>query len=206
MAGRALGWAALAYGIAGVALVVVGAIGGLDMADRVEGLALQADSTLAAAERATQATADSFAGVDDSLGEGQASADGAASLAREASATLDSLSVAMSLTILGTQPLRPLAADFAASADQADALADTLDSVSRSLSDTRADMIRIGAELDGLARELAALRDASTTDGSAPPIRLFVTMVLVWLALQALGAIIGGFALLRRPRTIVIEA
>lgn len=205
MAGRALGWALLAYGIAGVTLVVVGAIGGLEMASRVENLALRADSTLAAAQRATQATADSFTGVDESLRTGEISADDAATLARDASATLRSLSLAMSLNILGTQPLQPLAADFAASADQAVALADTLDGVSTSLADTRADMTGIGAKLDQLAVELGALRDASSTEDSAPSIRLFVMMVLVWLALQALGALIGGFALLRRPRPVVAE-
>jgi len=76
MTGRAFGWALLAYGIAGVALVVVGAIGGLEMAGRLESLALRADSTLAAAESATRATADSFTGVDQSLEEGEASAAG----------------------------------------------------------------------------------------------------------------------------------
>ena len=204
MTGRAFGWALLAYGIAGVALVVVGAIGGLEMAGRLESLALRADSTLAAAESATRATADSFTGVDQSLEEGEASAAGAAALAREASATLDSLAIAMQLNILGAQPLQPLAADFSASADQAAALGDTLDGVGGSLGDTRADMVRIGVQLDKLAEELGALREASTTDGSAPPIRLFVMMILVWLGLQALGAIVGGLALLRRSRAVVI--
>jgi len=207
MAGRALGWALIAYGIAGMALVLVGAIGGLELADRVENLALRADSTLAAAQRATEATADSFAGVDESLAEGESSADAAAVLAREASATLRSLSLAMTITILGTQPLQPLAADFADSADQASALAETLDAMGASLSDTRADMSSIGAELDELAVELAALRDASSTEGTAPPVRLFVTIVVVWLGMQALGAIIGGLALLRRPRPVLeVEA
>lgn len=206
MARRALGWASIAYGITGIILVVVGAIGGLEMADRVENLAFRADSTLAAAQRATKATADSFTGVDESLGEGEASADAAAVLAREASATLRSLSVAMTISILGTQPLRPLAADFADSADQAAALAETLDGMRTSLSDTRADMIAIGAQLDQLAIELDALRDASSTEGTAPPVRLFVTIVLIWLGLQALAAIIGGLTLLRPPRQIVIEA
>lgn len=205
MAGRAFGWALLAYGIAGIALVVVGALGGLELADRIENLALRADSTLASAQRAAQATADSFTGVDESLGEGEASADAAAVLAREASATLQSLSVAMNISILGTQPLRPLAADFADSADQASALADTLDGMGASLSDTRADMIAIGSQIDALAAELEALRDASGTEGSAPPVRLFVTIVLVWLGLQALGALIAGLALLRPPRAVVVE-
>lgn len=204
MAGRALGWALLAYGIVGLALVVVGALGGLEMADRIENLAVSADSTLAAAQRATEATAESFTGVDESLGEGEASADAAAILAREASATLQSLSVAMNISILGTQPLRPLAADFADSADQASALADTLDGMGASLSDTRADMVAIGSQIEALATELEALRDASSTEDAAPPVRLFVTIVLVWLGLQALGALIAGLAFLRPPRTVVV--
>lgn len=205
MAGRALGWALLAYGITGLALVVVGAIGGLEMAGRVEDLAVQADTTLAAAEDATQATADSFTGVDDSLAEGEASTVAAAVLARDASLTLDSLANAMSLSILGTRPLQPLAADFAASADQASALADTLEGVGASLADTRDDMALIGSRLDQLADELGALRDASSTDGAAPPIRLFVMMVLAWLGLQAVGALIGGMTLLGRSRQVVAQ-
>lgn len=204
MAGRALGWALIAYGVAGVALVVVGALGGLEMADRIENLALRADTTLAAAQQATEATADSFTGVDESLGEGEASAAAAAVLAREASATLGSLSLAMNISILGTQPLRPLAADFADSADQASALADTLDGMGASLSDTRGDMIAIGTRLDQLAAELEALRDASSTEGTAPPVRLFVTIVLVWLGLQAMGAVIAGLAFLRPSREVVV--
>lgn len=206
MQGRAFGGALLAYGVAGLVLVVVGAIGGLAMAGRLESLALSADSTLAAAERATQATADSFTGVDGSLAQGEASADGAATLAREASATLDSLSVAMNLSILGAQPLQPLAADFAASADQATALAETLDGVGGALADTRIDMVRIGVELDQLAVELGALREASGTDGTAPPIRLFVVILLAWLALQAIGALVGGIVLLRRRPQVFVEA
>jgi hypothetical protein len=31
-------------------------------------------------------------------------------------------------------------------------------------------------------------------------------MVLVWLGLQAFGAIVGGVALLRRPRELFVEA
>ena len=204
MAGRALGWALIAYGVAGVALVVVGALGGLEMADRIENLALRADTTLAAAQRATEATADSFTGVDESLGEGEASAAAAAVLAREASATLGSLSLAMNISILGTQPLRPLAADFADSADQASALADTLDGMGASLSDTRGDMIAIGTRLDQLSEELEALRDASSTEGTAPPVRLFVTIVLVWLGLQGMGAVIAGLALLRPSREVLV--
>lgn len=207
MAGRAVGWALLAYGVAGIALVVVGAVGGLGMAGRVEAMALDAESTLEAAERAATATAESFEAVDDTLTEARASAEGAASLARDASATLQGLSLAMSINILGAQPLLPLAREFAESAEQAAELGDTLDEVGASFSRTRTDMARIAIELDSLAAELSGLRESSTVDGEPPPIRLFVMMVLLWLALQAIGAIIAGLAFLRRwPRSAAVAA
>lgn len=200
MTARAVGWALVLYGMAGMALVVLGALAGLGMAAQLEELSLRADSTLGAAERAADATATSFAGVDDTLAEAQGSATGAAALARNAAATLDGLSVAMSINILGAQPLRPLAAQFAESADQADALAETLDAVGASFSDTRTDMAAIAVQLELLADELGRLRDSSGAAGEAPPIRLFVTMVVAWLALQALGAVAAGVFVLRGRR------
>lgn len=200
---RAVGWGLVAYGSVGMALLVIGALGGLGMAAQLEELAVRADSTLASAERAAGATATSFAGVDDTLEEAQASAAGAAALARNAAGTLDGLSVAMSINILGAQPLRPLAARFSESADQAAALAETLDAVADSFSDARADMTRIAVELDVLADELGALR-VSSGAGEPPPIRLFVTMVIAWLALQAVGAVVAGLAIMRRGRTAMV--
>ncbi len=91
--------------------------------------------------------------------------------------------------------------EFDASAQQAAALGDELDGVAGSLGDTRVDVARIGTELDGLSRELAALRDASGNGVAAPPIRLFVTLLLLWLLVPALGGLVAGVVLLRKaPR------
>jgi hypothetical protein len=186
----------LLYGLAGIALVVVGGSLGLEVAARVEGLATAADGTLAAAARSVDATSDAFANVDSSLAESQASAEAAATLASDASGTLASLSAAMELSIFGAQPLLPLAADFATSAEQAEALADTLARVAESLDDTRADVSGIGSELDELATELAVLRDSTGTGGDAPSVRPFVLLLLAWLLVPALGGVVGGIALL----------
>ncbi len=197
-----MAWALIVYGVMGLLLVVGGAVIGLDAAARVERLTLTAGGTLDAATRSTRAAAESFTSIDSSLSEAGASADAAAVLAREAGATLDSLAVAMQLSVFGAQPLISLADEFATSADQAVGLADQLDSVGGSLDDTRADVAVIGVELETLSRELEALRGSATGDGGSPPLRLLIGLLLAWMAMPAVGAIVFGVALLRGLRTV----
>ena len=200
---RLVAWALIVYGVLGLALVVAGAMTGFGVAGRVEELATEADGTLLAASRATEAAADSFSSVDGSLTEAQASSDSAAELAREASSTLRELASAMELSVLGAQPLLPLASDFNDSADLAEELGLTLDGVGSSLDATRTDVSRIGDELGVLADELSALRDTDANGDesppAAPPLRLFVGLLLAWLAIPALGGLLGGIAILATP-------
>ena len=196
---RWLGWSLLAYGVLGVAMLTAGTIIGLDVADRVERLATDANTALDAAARATRAAADSFEGVDDSLVDAGSSSAAAATLARRSEVTLDALARAMELSILGAQPLLPLAADFSDSADLAGELATTLDGVEESLGDTRVDVGEIGVELDELATELDELGDRSGSEGT-PPMRLFVGLLLAWLAVPVAASIVAGVTLLRTGR------
>ena len=200
---RLVAWALIVYGILGLALVVAGGMTGFGIAGRVEELATDADDALFAASRATEAAADSFTSVDGSLSEAQASADSAAELAREASLTLAELASAMELSVFGAQPLLPLASEFASSAELADQLGGTLDGVGDSLDTTRDDVARIGEELGVLADELSGLRDSGGVEAGAtpdpPPLRLFVGLLLAWLAIPALGGLLGGIAILATP-------
>lgn len=195
---RLLAWSLIGYGLIGIVLVLGGAMMGLDLAGRIERLAVSADGTLAAAARSTDAAAQAFTNVDASLAESEASADAAASLARDASGTLASLARSMELSVFGAQPLLPLAGEFSASSEQASALAETLDRVGGSLGDTRTDVARIGGELEGLSAELDSLRDANGAGGSAPPLRPFVLLLMAWLLVPAIGGLLGGLLLLRR--------
>jgi hypothetical protein len=197
-----MAWALIVYGVMGLLLVVGGAVIGLDAAARVERLTLTAGGTLEAAARSTRAAAESFTSIDSSLSEAGASADAAAVLAREAGATLDSLAVAMQLSVFGAQPLISLADEFATSADQAVGLADQLDSVGGSLGETRTDVSVIGVELEILSHELEALQGSGTGGGRSPPLRLVIGLLLAWLAMPAVGAIVFGLALLRGLRTV----
>lgn len=194
---RWLGWGLILYGVLGVAMIAAGTLIGLEVADRVERLATDADEAIVAAATATRAAADSFDGVDDSLSGAVDSTTAAAALARRSEETLDNLAAAMSISILGAQPLRPLAADFADSAELAGELAVTLDGVQGSLGDTQSDVGAIGDDLDALATELEDLGGSAGLEGGAPPVRLFVGLLLVWLGVQVVAAFVGGIALLR---------
>jgi type IV secretory pathway TrbL component len=202
---RTIGWVLIAYGVIGVVLLVAGAITGMGAAARIERTAVVAGGTLSAAARATRAAADSFTSIDGSLAEAQSSADMAADLSRDASATLDSLAAAMGIMIFGSQPLAPLAVEFSTSADQADQLAETLDSVSGSMSETRTDVAAIGVELDSLSDQLESLEITTDPTGGTPPLRLFIGLLLAWLAAPAIGAIVVGAVLLRTPRPVVVD-
>ena len=198
MTGTRWAWGLTAYGVLGLMLVAAGIVFGLAIADRIERLTSASDDTLEAAARSTRAAATSFTSVDASLESAEASADQAATLADDASRTLDALALAMDLSIFGSRPLQPLAAEFETSADQARELAGTLDEVGGSLAGTRDDAATIGVELQALADELDALRDATPSDPI--PVRGLVVLLLAWLALPSVGALIAGVTLLRAER------
>lgn len=209
MGRRALAWGLILYGLAGIVLVIAGGAIGLDTASRIERLAADADGTLTAAARATEAAADSFTNVDASLQEAESSATAAAALSRDAAGTLRSLALAMELSLFGAQPLLPLSTEFLASADQAEELADTLGTVGRSLGDTRLDVVVVGAELGTLGDRLEELRGPNgSTGGDPPPLRLLIGLLLAWLAMPALAALVAGLTLLRRrpPPVAVVPA
>ena len=199
---RTTGRLLIAYAILGFVLVAFGAFTGLELAAQVERLSGTADQALSAAARATDAAADSFTSVDGSLSDAQTSADSAAGLAREAAGSLRSLAASMDVSILGTQPLQGLAAAFEANAEQADALAGTLDSVGASLGDTRTEVARIGPELSSLSEELRTLGTEPEAAAAAPGLRLFVVLLLVWLVMQAFASLVAGLVLVRSPKDV----
>jgi hypothetical protein len=193
-----LAWGLVAYGLVGLALSIVGFTFGLDAAGQLERLTAATDTTLEAAARSTAAAADSFDSIDASLVNAEGSIAQAATLSADAGATLDALSAAMNLSIFGTQPLQPLADEFADAADQAGELATTLGVSSGSVSDVRTDAEAIGVELDALADELETLRDA--VPDNPVPVRGLVALLLAYLTLPAVAALVAGSLLLRAQR------
>jgi hypothetical protein len=197
-----LGALLVGWGILGLALVVIGAVVGLDAAARIERLTASVDETLERAATTTRTAADAFASADAGLEDAEASVESAASLAADASSTLRSLAGAMELSIFGAQPLVALADDFESSADQAESLSGALGDAAGSLGTTRTDVAAVGVEMAFLADDLEDLR--ATGGGGSPPVRLFVGLLLAWLAIPAVGAIVAGVAMRRPPATTVV--
>jgi hypothetical protein len=199
-----LGLVLILHGGLGLLLVALGVETGLDAAARAERLSTSADRALIAAIGAADAATDAFGEADVSLEEARASTESAASLARDASVTLAALSEAMRLSVFGAQPLLPLAADFADTAEQADRLSVELDTVGGSLGSLREDLGRVATELRTLADQLDELRGSeSEPTTSTPPFRLLLILVLAWVWLFALASVGAGLTLLRAQRPAV---
>jgi hypothetical protein len=193
-----LAWGLIAYGVAGLLLSIVGVTFGLDVAGRLEQLAAASDQTLEAAASSTAAAAASFDSIDASLVSAEDSVAQAAMLAADAGATLDALSAAMSLSVFGAQPLRPLADEFTDAANQSAELATTLTTTAASVTDVRTDATAIATELDGLADQLEALRASVPPD--PVPIRGLVALLIAYLTLPAVAALVAGLLTLRAQR------
>jgi hypothetical protein len=181
----------LGWGLVGLVLIGVGLGTGLDLAARAETLVTSTERSLAAASVSTRRAADALEGVGEGIGQARDSAVRAASLAGDAGETLDGLANSMSVSIFGTQPFLPLAADFMRSADEAEALADELSALGDSLAATGDDTALLTAELG----ELAAALEASGDVSGAPPVRLALGVTLLWIALPTIGALVVGGAL-----------
>lgn len=199
---RTLGWLLIAYAAIGLGLLVAAVAVGVPMVARVERIAGSASGSIQAAAGSAQAASDALAGFDDSLAQAQQSAADAASLSRDAAQTLNGLSAAMSVSILGTQPLVGLADDFAASADQLVQLGGSLDQIGQAMATSERDVNSVAQELQVLTAELTELAGVTEAElaGASPPLSWLFMGFLAWQAVQVIAAALAGLLLLRaRP-------
>jgi hypothetical protein len=196
---RTLGWLLIVYAAIGLMFLIAALAVGLPMIARVERIADSATGSIEAAAASAQAAADALTGFDDSLGQSQASAANAAALSREAARTLDGLSEAMNLSILGTQPLVGLADDFAASADRLQEVGDSLEQIGQALGSSQGDVDRVAMELQGLTLQLSRLAGVTEAElaGANPPLGWLFLGFLAWQSVQVVAAAVAGFIILR---------
>ncbi len=123
----------------------------------------------------------------------------AATLSRDAARTLDSLSTAMNVSILGTQPLIGLADDFAASADQLAQLGDSLEGIGEAMATSQGDVDDVSVELQGLTDQLTELAGATEAElaGADPPLTWLFAGFLAWQGVQVVAAGLAGMLMLR---------
>jgi len=180
-------------------LIVAGMAVGLPMVARVQRIADSANGSIQAAAGSAQAASDALAGFDGSLTQAEESAADAATLSRDAARTLTSLSTAMNVSILGTQPLVGLADDFAASADQLVQLGGSLERIGQAMGTSRGDMANVTQELQILTDELTELAGATASElnGASPPLSWLFLGFLAWQGVQVVAAGLAGLLILR---------
>jgi hypothetical protein len=198
-----LGLLLIAYGLLGV-VVIVGSVAALaPAADRVDEAISAVAGTTNSASRAARAAANAL----DRFGEtmelaGESAAD-AADLSRSAATTSDSLADAMSISILGAQPLIDLADNFRVNSIQLEGLARELDEIGEALSTSDVDLALTKATLRNLAANLSRLGGRIGIRSGEPTgaLPLLLVLFLTWVAIQVLASFVAGVALLRRPAT-----
>ncbi|HEX6656375.1 MAG TPA: hypothetical protein VF153_09200 [Candidatus Limnocylindria bacterium] len=199
---RTLGWLLVAYAGIGAIFLAVALVAGGPLMARADRLATSASGSLDSAAGAAEAAAGSLGGFDDSLGRARSSTEQAAGLTADAAHTMDSLAEAMSVNVLGAQPLLPLAGDFRTNAEQLRNLGDSLGGIGQALSTNQSDLALVGVQLHRLAQDLGALRGGIRQEqsGTGLPLSWLFYGFLAWQLLPIAGAAVGGRWLLARTR------
>jgi hypothetical protein len=198
---RLLGWMLATYGLLGVVLVGTALLALGPLVTRASVAADSAGDSLAAAATALDHSATAFGGFGHSLDDARTSAAHASQLLRDASATSAQLADAMSVNILGTQPLLPIAQSFRRNTDELRGVSEDLVTMSeaigrnsRDVGAVRDDLVALRDRVSGLARDAAATRDGPRVE---PALRVLVYGLAIWLGALATAAFVAGAVLLR---------
>ncbi|MDQ3407813.1 MAG: hypothetical protein M3472_06615 [Chloroflexota bacterium] len=196
-----LAWLLTLYAVVGlIILALVGAGMTLTTVKARETLAqleLQRESIV----RLLDATARSLESADGSadrltttLGETSDSIARGAGLARAVATAAQGVVAASGLEILGQRPLSMLGDTFGSAAEEATALADSLDATGASLTDTVAGVEDLSEDLSSIGEELGEIREtvAEVDLGSGRVLDVALAvglLLLLWLAVPALSAL-----------------
>lgn len=216
---RAEGVALLAFGLAGLVLVVLGLAalanlrpvdGSLSFDPSRPDPATELRQTLAASEAALRDAATSSRSAGVGLVEAAEAAGAAGTLTTDLSATMRGLAEALRLTILGAQPFGVIAPAFDVVADRAAALATDLERVRVSVQTGADDLDALAVRLSELGERVGSLRgsvDAAMLVGleRLESLRLFGAALLAWLAAPAVASVWLGVRRLRESRGASVE-
>ena len=206
---RAAGIGLTAYGLVGIVLIVIALLVGGAALGRVERLTSSLSGTLAAAATTSRTSVTALGNLRDGVTRSSTAASDAGGLVDQASTTSSQLAAAMTISILGAQPLLPMATSFNDLSTQLQSLSGDLREIGTALDTSGSDLDRLEADMRQMTTRLEAL---SGTNGTASIIsggglRLALLALLIWLAVPAIGALVVGLALLgflRRPMRPVV--
>jgi hypothetical protein len=218
---RLFGALLVAYGIFGLVLVIGGTALIIPSIGRLDGLAGTIETQRQVLVRSLDATStflhDARSGtgnVGASLSATVDSARQTATLTRSLAGAMDQLATASSLNILGQQPFAALGGTFGDVARQAETMGTSLDRTADALARNGTDLSQVTADLASVETELAALRgqvaglplgtdDVAGIGRAIDASRLVLGALLLWLAAQAVIAIVAGVVLVRWSPTAV---
>ncbi len=196
-----LAWLLTLYAVIGLLILAIVAAG-MTLAtvrarDTLRQLDVQRDSfvrLLESTSRSLDSADDSAEQVTSTLGDASDSIARAASLARALATAAGGVVQASGLEIFGQRPLVALGEPFAAAAQEANALADSLDLTVTSLSGSASGVEDLSSDLAAVAEELDQIRQTvagvDLESGPALEVALAVGLLLLaWLAAPALAAL-----------------
>lgn len=208
---RVLGLGLAIYGLIGLGLFVVVAVAINRPLERAHALSVSLDQeraalveTMGQARTTLEDMSLGVSGVDTSLGDAKAATDRASGIATSLASSMFGLRDSMQISIFGAQPLAGLAAGFDNSGQQITELATQLTTIGTSLNANRASVSITSTDLAKLALSLGELKtlvhdspDVEISTASLDAIRIAVYAICGWLAVFALGCIVGGLYLVR---------
>jgi hypothetical protein len=199
---RRVGWALVAYGVLGLLLVAASVLAIGPLVARASLAADSAGGSIAQAAVALDHSATAFDGFGHSLDDAKASSAHAAQLLNDAATTSGQLADAMSINLLGAQPLLPIAQSFRRNADELRGVSEDLSTLSGAIGRNAKDVALIRDDLRSLRDQVARIAGETAAAPNAPSVgpalRLLLTALALWLGLIAAAALGGGILLLRR--------
>ncbi len=212
---RLLGLALIIYGLLGIGLFAVLAIGVTRPLDRAQRLSSSVEEqraalvvSLAEAEQTIRAMSAGVERMDQSLGEAKTATDRASNISRGVAQSMYQLrdTVSTEIPFLG-QPLIGLAPSFDESGRNLDLLGEDVAAIGSALDSNRADVTLTARNMSELADSVEDLADAARESPSVEvsqttieAARLAVWAVAAWMALFAIGCVaLGAYLMVRRP-------
>ena len=198
---RLLGWMLAIYGLLGLVLVGAALLAVGPLVTRASAAADSAGDSLAAAATALDHTATAFDGFGTSLDDARASSAHASQLLKDASVTSGQLADAMSVNILGAQPLLSISQSFRRNTDELRGVSEDVSTMSEAIGRNSRDVTAIRDDLKilrdrvtQLAHDAAASKDGPRVE---PALRVIVYGLAIWLGLLATASFVAGAVLLR---------
>jgi hypothetical protein len=198
---RLLGFALVANGLLGLALVGVALAALGPLLTRASVAADSAGDSLSAAALALDQTSTAFDGFSRSLDDARTSSAHASQLLNDASATSAQLADAMSISFLGAQPFLPIAQNFRRNTDELRGVSADLSTLSEAIGHNSRDVVSVRDSIRLLRDQVQRLaRDAAATpDGRhvGPELSVLAYGLTLWLGILAILSLVGGLLLLR---------